>query len=379
MNSNRLKNILLLVISIGITLGIAEIALRVADFPKQAMKPSIVYDPILLYKMPGNYPGVDKDGYRNSSVPEQADMVTLGDSHTYGFNVTQNNNWPTQLSRMTELSVYNLGVGGHGPLQYYYLLDRALELKPRYVIVGLLLSNDIKSICDLYLTTDYWKNRARQENIDLGYCDVAKIGKGSGQHRKTRDAGYESHLAQSKIVTLGWLGLRWARGFLPVNTKDVIVVKDDKNRTTMETRQIRNHSDYMDLGQPEISNSLAITKVVFSKMNARAREHGAQLVMLLIPSKEYVLEAYLRERREAVPKVLTKSANHEAALSANMMQWFREADIPYVDAKAAVLGVTLNQGDVYTPDSDGHPVAPGYKAYAQALHDGFFAGHLPKK
>lgn len=378
MNSNRLKNILLLVASISITLGLAEVALRLVDFPRQAMKPSIVYDPILLYKMPGNYPGVDKDGYRNNTVPEGADMVTLGDSHTYGFNVTQNNNWPTQLSKMTGLTAYNLGVGGHGPLQYYYLLDRALELKPRYVVIGLLLSNDIKSICDLYLTTDYWKERARQENIDLGYCNDAKIGKGGGQHRKTRDAGYESHLAQSKIVTLGWLGLRWARGFFPMNTKGVIVIKDENNRTTMETRQIRNHRDYMDLDKPEIANSLAITKDVFAKMNTRAAEHGAQLVMLVIPSKEYVFEAYLRERREAVPELLAQSANKEAELSANMMEWFKNNGIPYVDAKAAVLDVTLKQGDVYTPDSDGHPVAPGYKAYAQALQDGFFSIRAPR-
>lgn len=374
MNLNRLKNIFLLIVTIGITLTLVEITLRLADFPKQSLKPSIVYDPILLYKMPGNFPGVDHDGFRNPAIPEQVDLVSLGDSHTYGFNASIEENWPSQLASMTGLSVYNLGVGGYGPLQYFYLFDRALDLKPRYVIVGLLLSNDIKSICDLYLTSSYWKSRSFKEGLDLSYCNQTSVAKGKGEKRRTREQ--EDEPGQSKLLTLLQIGLRWVRGSIPINTDDTIVVDIAGSKTMFETRKVKNHNDYMDISIPEIQQSLEVTSAIFSKMAIRAHEHNAQLVVLAIPSKEYVFSALLRKNGRPVPEVMARTAEKERLLGIRIMDQLKTKNIPCIDAKLAVLSSSEKNSNVYPQDSDGHPLALGYKAYAQALYDGFLRAQL---
>ncbi len=46
--------------------------------------------------------------------------------------------WPYVLGKLTGRSVYNMGMGGYGPNQYFYLSNtKALALKPRVIIWGL--------------------------------------------------------------------------------------------------------------------------------------------------------------------------------------------------------------------------------------------------
>ncbi len=73
--------------------------------------------------------------------------MAIGDSHTYGYNVERQDSWPALVARHKQLSVYVYSNGGYGILHYRWLFDQALTRKPKYVVVGLYLANDLEDYC----------------------------------------------------------------------------------------------------------------------------------------------------------------------------------------------------------------------------------------
>ena len=104
-----LKNIGLLIVSSIFTLMIIEVGLRLFTvFPLHDQMANRVFDPTLGYRMDPSFPEIDSNGFRNSEVLAQADIVTIGDSHTYGYNVRSEESWPQQLANMSQKIVYNI-------------------------------------------------------------------------------------------------------------------------------------------------------------------------------------------------------------------------------------------------------------------------------
>lgn len=64
----------------------------------------------------------DEKGFRNKCYIPNPDIVAIGDSHTYGYNVPREESWPEILSRISGKTVYNFGMGGYGISQYVYLV-----------------------------------------------------------------------------------------------------------------------------------------------------------------------------------------------------------------------------------------------------------------
>lgn len=86
-------------------------------------------------------------------------IVTLGDSQTWGLNATfPELTWSGRLGIITGQSVYNMGVGGYGPAQYYVLTEDAIQrFHPKLIIVALYFGNDL---WDSYFVTykfDHYK------------------------------------------------------------------------------------------------------------------------------------------------------------------------------------------------------------------------------
>ncbi|MEZ4547723.1 MAG: hypothetical protein R3B51_08385 [Thermodesulfobacteriota bacterium] len=74
---------------------------------------------MLRYKIEPHSAGHDSLGYRNKYVPERADIVTLGDSQTYGESSPAKYSWPSILGSLTGKETYNMGVSGYGPAEYF--------------------------------------------------------------------------------------------------------------------------------------------------------------------------------------------------------------------------------------------------------------------
>src|SRR2546425_6494051 len=146
------KYIITILIGLVTGLSAAEVGLRIVEKVQlgDRAKAATVDDPQLGMRVVPYATGHDANGFRNASVPPKVDVVALGDSQTWGINVHTDDAWPQQLERLSGRSVYNMGVGGYGPIQYWILMDKALSLSPKVIVVGLYFGNDLY---DAYSTT----------------------------------------------------------------------------------------------------------------------------------------------------------------------------------------------------------------------------------
>ncbi len=158
------NNLLTLIVSLIISFIILEIGLRnFTSYPSYRVEHEK-----LGFVMNPNLSEIDENGFRNKQFTS-VDIVALGDSHTYGYNVSSDNSWPKLLGRKLKNNVYNFGVGGYGILQYQYLLSKAIELNPKVILLGLYLANDLNDICSMV-----WESRAIEFNFNTSVCSEIK-------------------------------------------------------------------------------------------------------------------------------------------------------------------------------------------------------------
>jgi lysophospholipase L1-like esterase len=316
--------------------------------------------------MPGGYPGIDAFGFRNPAVPVQADVVALGDSHTYGYNVPEDQSWPTQLSGYSGLSVYNMGMGGYGPLQYLALTPRALALHPKHLVVAVLLVNDLADVCLLVRRRPFWKTLGERNGFDLSYCSANPSKSERTWVRVTPHRG----------VLLDWLAgtqpasvmRRFYRRHFP-GPPPACVVVDGVNDTMISIAHMQAQTDQLDLANLEISRSLEITEKVLARIERDARRSGARMTVLLVPSKALVYESARRRfRGGACPHYETAIAN-EKAVRDRLRAFLDQTGLVWTDPLPTLQRALDEQANVYPHDDDGHPLAEGYRAYALSVFE----------
>jgi hypothetical protein len=102
----------------------------------------------------------DRDGFRNPTDLEQADIVVIGDSYIEGLIVPQEKLVSSDLSRLLGRTVLNLGQAGYGPQQEFNAFKRyGIPRKPRLCIWFFFEENDLSDATqyvDLINRWDYW-------------------------------------------------------------------------------------------------------------------------------------------------------------------------------------------------------------------------------
>ena len=152
-----------------IGLLLCEVIARSFLNPADYLSASLKKHEILGGVVEPNTNGLDPWGYRNRAIPATVDIVAIGDSHTYGNTAKMEESWPHVAGALTGKSVYNMGMGGYGPNQYYYLLNsRALGLKPGIVLCGLYMGDDFENAFTMTYGLDYWSflRQHRFEGVD---------------------------------------------------------------------------------------------------------------------------------------------------------------------------------------------------------------------
>ena len=91
----KLGNIALLLASSAFAL-LCELIARLILNPVDYLS-LLVRDENLGIRLPGKSGGHDNWGFRNAKVPETAEIVALGDSHSYGNTAKMNEAWPKCL------------------------------------------------------------------------------------------------------------------------------------------------------------------------------------------------------------------------------------------------------------------------------------------
>jgi hypothetical protein len=85
-----LGNIALLLVSSAFALLLCELIARLILNRLIYLSAALVRDETLGIRLTGKSGGHDNRGFRNAKVPETAEIVALGDSHSYGNTAKMN-------------------------------------------------------------------------------------------------------------------------------------------------------------------------------------------------------------------------------------------------------------------------------------------------
>ncbi len=332
---------------------------------------ALIPDDVLGKRALPNVFGADANGFRNTAIPASADVVTIGDSQTWGKNATREDDWPSQFAALTHHSVYNISVSGYGPAEYAQLLSPALTFHPRRVIVGLYLGNDLwDAYHEVYTTPAY--AAARLANAPRAWYSDSTVA--TSAEITNSLAAYHSrwHFASDVAVKFALgrlLLLRTSDDFTAADRqwalahRDFGAVYDVASTHTVLTPALRAMA--LDTANPRIAEGLRLTKQFIRDINARAAAAGARLTVAIIPSKESVYAP----TGESPNAAHVHAVQLEDGVRESLAAFFRSERIDAVDAlpalrKAAARGVPL-----YPSDADGHPLAGGYAVIAEVLSE----------
>lgn len=374
------QNLLTVVISLVIALGCAEVALRVIEPTPYRSHP--------LLGSIGNPGGeIDGEGFRNKTTLQHADIVAIGDSQTYGDNATEEEAWPQQLGNIATTSVYQMAWGGYGPMEYRYLLDKALKLNPKIVVTGFYLGNDLENAVHSAYQHDEWVRFRAQGFVPdntLEQADDVRYSLQTGlppDSWKLKFYVLRLNIRQySRVYTLLGNSTRELREKIGLAR-----TKEDKTKAiedfSSQHPEISTHYDHgpistilspayradvVDLNNRNTQEGWRIAKQVFVEMASTTKVSGATFVLAVIPTKEYVYARYMQEKGELTPELRTYM-DKENDLQKNIKAYCSTENINCVFTDSALVEALKDNIPIYPSSGNSHPMAFGYRIIAQAI------------
>lgn len=375
-----LGRIALVFIAIAVALPAGELALRLFGNPVDYLEPQLVKDDILGHRIVPCSAYHDAWGFRNRMVPAQSDIVAIGDSQTYGTSATASRSWPAQLAQITGRNVYNMSVGGYGPMEYEYLLtDKALALKPSFVVVGLYMGNDLGDAYGAVYGREHWKNLRR--GLEPGTASSAGTqtpsqteawvaSKRFGDLRKW----LSRHSTLYRLLTLtcgSSMRMFEMKHFRPTIQGGVLVTDSGGNVLTGLTPYMRHQA--LDISSRRINEGIRLSVDALARMHQTCRDSGIAFLVAVIPTKESVYAGLGRiadsKDREMIDRVV---ADEHSAID-QITRQLTALGVPNVDLLPCFRAAATNT-PLYPCNFDGHPNANGYRILADVV-----SGYVPAR
>jgi lysophospholipase L1-like esterase len=369
-------------------LVLAEEGLRVAERLKardrEALSEKLLLkDPKLQHRIAPNAPGHDANGFRNDAVPANVEIVALGDSQTWGINGERSAAWPQVLGKISERTVYNMGIGGYGPLQYWVLTDKALSLSPKVMVIGVYLGNDVYDAYSLAYGSDVYSDlRNPGASAELLSDTIAPRANTLWEEEKNfqHDFGREpdgwgmwlsGHTAIGRLlVRSGWCsrsGDVWfeaSKAWAKAHPEHGAVYDEANVRTVLTTAY---RLTALDLDDPHIAEGLRITDVVLQRIKGQSDDASVKLLVVLLPTKESVFAnaAGSRQRDPVYERLVSMESRARSALVAQC----EGVDIQYVDALPPLAQAVRRGEQVYPTSTESHPTPKGYEVIALTAYE----------
>lgn len=365
-------NLGILAVSVGFGLLVCELASRLVLNPADYLSVAMVKDDVLgAVPAPGTS-GFDRWGFRNPTVPRTADIVAIGDSHTYGNTARMSESWPYVLARLTGEHVYNMGMGGYGPNQYLYLLQtRALILKPRLVICGLWLGDDFENAFTITYGLDHWAY-LRKLPVDKVNFDIWNTSPPRASLQKKIRIWLSRHSVIYQLAVHASLagrlqGQLQIKNAAALNSSATSLVVPEKH--ILEAFLPVGMLSRLDQENPNVREGMRITFEVLKEMNEICHQNNAQFLVVVIPTKEMVFSDYL-EHNSKVPldDVLDKVVENQRLARLETFRFMADSAISYVDTLPALKGSLEHELYARTA-TDIHPNRNGYQVIAEAVFE----------
>lgn len=363
-----------------------EIALRIfaANWPRAEAVLGLnrvtmeVPDSLLGFRPNPAFPGHDSNGFRNPTVPQSAEIVTIGDSQTYGTGVADDESWPRVLERISTGGVYNISFGGWGPVESLILLDDAWAFRPKTILVSFYAGNDLyDSFGAVYkrgLRADLKSGDAKR-NVEIEEAElsqpiaalVSQANPMSNGHLRTSLAKHSSLyglLRGLHKLTLHRFGLQnnWSARIEAVKQRHASYEPwESASLKTVFSPGFRFAA--VNLDDPRINEGFQISLKAFSAISRETRARHARLVIVMIPTKESVF----------APEVSSKSSEFKRLNECERQVWeasmvhFRSERIEFIDSMPTLRRLVRNGIQPYPASPDGHPNAKGQAAIAAVV------------
>ncbi len=379
----RLAPVGLLVVSTVLAVLLAEGALRLVVNPADFLHATTVEDDVLGLRIQPLTTGHDALGFRNREVPARADIVAIGDSMTYGVSAPRDAAWPQQLGAQLGEQVYNMGLGGFGPLQYLHLAQNtARTLKPRLLVVGFYFGNDMM---DAYYVSQrpHWQSWRISAAAQPGETAFDKAGQAEP---KKRFEGLRNWLSRNSVFysilrekVLSRFATREREEMARNASPDVRLLWNDAAHPAVQTiftPQFRLAA--VDLGIPAVREGMQITQKAFAALKAEADAQGVPLLLVLIPTKERAYCGKLGASGVKLPESFAKLCEAETQAKSELLRFLADKKIAFVDAMPALEAQIARGVQLYPTDSDGHPQGTGYGVIAREVAEAV-RRQFPKK
>jgi hypothetical protein len=269
-------------------------------------------------------------GFRNRAVPNAADVVVIGDSTTYGYNVILAQNWP---SRMREAlgrkrpMVYNMSVAGWGAAEYLAIFDKALVFRPRAVVVAFHSGNDPLETFQQAYGNPYYA--LLQTASGLKMEDIPRV-------------AYPPPKSD-------WWPVKFKDGVSTIFTPKLRLLTANQKHPVIQA------------GWDGMAKAARV-------MGRLAREHHVKLVFTVIPTKELVYADKVAQEGLVPPEDYASLVRDE---SENILRFRRELEkIPgavFVDVVAPLREAAKRATPLYPEDINSHPAEAGYEVIGRAV------------
>ena len=323
-------NLVLLLTSVGFALAAGEVGLRIAE-PENRKIP----DARLWFRGNPAHPEHDSRGFRNPHALERADIVLLGDSHTYGTAVSPNDTWARVLAAETGTTVYNMAFPGWGPGQAAAFLPDALALKPKTILYGLFFGNDFIDALEV-------DGRSEQLSSALLPCreDRMPTGVRAFFSRRSRIYGRARRLYRTVVP---YPPIREA-GDPEAGGASALVIAAPF------------YLCHLDDSDPRIRAGIEITKSTLLAMARDARAADATFAVVLLPTKESFFAPRVADLD--AHDGLAELVAAESRLRDELTAVLRADDIPVLDVLPALRNAPRQP---YPVIRDQHPNAAGHR------------------
>lgn len=360
-------NLLLFVASVAFSLFAAELLARTVFDPVDYLLPRVVHDDFLFNRIEGYSGGHDAWGFRNPKKPEAADIVCIGDSMTYGISAPARDSWPAVLGQLRGTSVYNMGVGARGPIEYLHVLrTEAVKLHPKIVIIGFYFGNDLLDVYNAVRLNKNWSIYGNLGGFDEEMPVFVRQEGGSGKFLGplrdwlARHSVFYAALTRSSIFD--FVRKRETAGR---DDGSLIAYRDGQHDVIFN---LSPGARFLDMGDPRIKAAVEITKQVMLDTRGFAEKEKFRLIVALIPTKEYVYRGLL-ERAGYIQKYprLADGLHQEDLAREAIAGFLRQAKFEVVDLLPDLQAEVVKR-DLY-PVNDPHPNKHGYAVIAATINN----------
>ena len=372
---NRLKqtalNATVIGFSVIVALALCEFGARLFLNSADYLSVTTVKDDILGMTIAPHSAGFDAWGFRNPGVPRQADVVAVGDSHTFGNTARMEEAWPSVVAQRTGLSVYNLGMGGYGPNQYYQLLTtRGLSLHPKWVICGLYFGDDFENAFSISYGLPYWTRLRRQGNWGSVDSNIWDIPTTVSRQKQVRNWLARKSMVYRLLVNgplLAGLKERMQFGRASGGGDPLVTTLEVPEKHIQEAFRPTGIANRLNQSSPAVAEGMRITFGLLAEMNAACHEHGCTLVVAIIPTKESVFaDEFSAHPPSHLADAIDAVVNGERAARSKVFAFLDAQQIPYVDT-LGTLREHAGEGLYAQTTEDMHPGKNGYRLIGEAI------------